>query len=57
MKRFEVRFVEVYHVEAETSDEAYELALASNSDDDHGLTDEELDRIDYRHGDDTTKEI
>lgn len=57
MKTYEVRFVEVYRVKAETETEAYELALASYSDDDAGLTDEELDRIDYQHGDDSTKEI
>lgn len=57
MKTFEVRFVEVYHVEAEDSETAYNLALASHSDDEVNLTDAECKCIDYRHGDDTVKEL
>jgi hypothetical protein len=58
MKRFEVRFVEVYHIEAENEDDAYNLALlAQDEKASEHLTDEQLDRIDYRHGDDTTREI
>lgn len=56
MKRFEVRFVEVYYVEAENEEEAYNLALA-HEDSANTLTDEELNRIDYLHGDDSVKEI
>lgn len=57
MKTFRVKLTEVYIVEAESEEEAMELASTEHYENGEGLTGEQKGRIDYQHGDDSAEEV